>query len=55
MEAVAGRDDRSPVRLTLEKFDGSTSVEALRLDLAYWPTQLFERVDGAWVRTEIGP
>jgi S1-C subfamily serine protease len=54
LAAVRGKPDRTAVRLTLEKFDGSTSVEALRLDLAYWPTQLFERDDdGEWTRTEI--
>jgi len=55
MEAVEGREDRSAVRLTLEKFDRSRSVEALRLDLQYWPTQLFELDDGTWTRTEVTP
>mgnify|MGYP000598250868 CR=1 FL=1 len=54
-EAVKGREDGSAVRLTLEKFDGSVSVSALRLDLQYWPTQLFERSDGVWSRREIAP
>ena len=55
MKAVEGRTDGEAVRLTLEKFDGSVSVDALRLDLQYWPTQLFQRSGGTWTREEIAP
>lgn len=50
LAAVATRGDREPVRLTLEKLDGSEMVATLKLDLQYWPTEIIELVDGRWVR-----
>jgi S1-C subfamily serine protease len=54
LEAVKGRADRSAVRLTMEALDGSIRVTTLKLDLHYWPTQVFEPVDGVWSRTTLG-
>ncbi|HHO54697.1 MAG TPA: hypothetical protein ENK18_28455, partial [Deltaproteobacteria bacterium] len=50
LAAVEGKADREPVRLVLEKPDGSEMVQTLKLDLHYWPTQVLELVDGVWVR-----
>jgi pro-apoptotic serine protease NMA111 len=55
LAAVKGRKDRAPVRLTMEKLDGSVAVQTLKLDLQYWPTQVLERQpDGSWKRTPVG-
>lgn len=50
LQVVAGRRDGEPVRLTLAKLDGSTTVQTLKLDLHYWPTQVFERDATEWTR-----
>ncbi|MFT4623031.1 MAG: S1-C subfamily serine protease [Myxococcota bacterium] len=50
MAAVDGLPDRAPVRLTTESLDGSVRVQTLKLDLQYWPTQLFELTNGTWAR-----
>jgi S1-C subfamily serine protease len=50
LQAVASRDDRDAVRLTMVKLDGGEIVETLKLDLQYWPTEVIELVDNAWVR-----
>ena len=52
LAAVATRGDREPVRLTLEKLDGSEMVATLKLDSQYWPTEVIELVDGQWVRRQ---
>jgi S1-C subfamily serine protease len=51
--AIQDRKDRSDVRLTYEKLDGSKDVVSLKLDLRYWPSFELRRVDGQWVRTVI--
>jgi S1-C subfamily serine protease len=52
LAAVAGRGDRDAVRVTLEKLDGSEMVQTLKLDLQYWPTQVFRRgAEGHWIRS----
>ncbi len=49
--AIQGKGDRDAVRVTLEKLDGSEMVQTLKLDLRYWPTQVFQRkADGRWTR-----
>ncbi len=54
LEAVKGRGDREAVRVTLEKLDGSVTVQTLKLDLRYWPTQLLQRAeDGTWSRSDL--
>ncbi len=50
LDAVADMADRQAVRLTLEKLDGSQIVDTLKLDLNYWPTQVFELEESGWVR-----
>ena len=51
LAAVQMKDDREPVRLTLETDDGIPLVQTLKLDLHYWPTQLLELRNGAWIRS----
>lgn len=50
LAAVATARDRQPMRLMLEKLDGTELVATLKLDLQYWPTEEIALVDGAWVR-----
>jgi pro-apoptotic serine protease NMA111 len=50
LAAVAMQRDRQPVRLALEKLDGTEMVATLKLDLQYWPTEEIALVDGVWVR-----
>ena len=53
LAAVADREDREPIRLTLEKLDGVELVQTLKLDLQYWPTQILRRdAGGDWVREQ---
>ena len=51
LAAVSGKEDGEPVRITMESLDGTIRVSTLKLDLEYWPTQVFSRVDGEWVRS----
>jgi len=51
LQAVAGKRDREPVRITMESLDGTVRVSTLKLDLEYWPTQIFSHEDGEWVRS----
>ncbi|MEZ4320652.1 MAG: trypsin-like peptidase domain-containing protein [Myxococcota bacterium] len=50
---VAGRADRSAVRLRMQGLQGEEWVGTLKMDRQYWPTQEFRRVDGAWTRVEL--
>lgn len=52
LAAVASRGDREALRLTMEALDGSVLVNTLKLDLRYWPTQVYELRNGEWHRTE---
>ncbi len=52
LEQVAGREHRSPIRLRLEDWDGTTDVVTLKLDKHFWPTEEIQREDGEWVRRE---
>jgi S1-C subfamily serine protease len=48
--------DRAPVRVQVVDLSGRSHVATLKLDLAYWGTELLERVDGKWVRKPVeGP
>ena len=53
LEAVKGKEDRASVSLGLEALDGSERVSTLKLDLRYWPTQVFDLKDGVWERTTL--
>jgi S1-C subfamily serine protease len=46
--------DRAPVVLQVVDLTGRRHVTTLKLDLAYWGTELLERVDGKWVRKPVG-
>lgn len=52
LAAVEGREHRSPVRLRLKEWDGSTEVVTLKLDTAFWPTMEIVREDGRWIRRQ---
>ena len=52
-KAVEGREDRAAVRLTMEALDGSVRVHTLKLDLRFWPTQVFELSEGEWTGTTL--
>ena len=52
LAVVADREHRSPIRLRLEDWDGSTSVTTLKLDKAFWPTSEIIRKDGRWIRRQ---
>jgi len=49
--AVSNRSHGDVVRLTLEGLDGQRYVRPLELDLNFWPTEVFARVDGVWTRS----
>ncbi|MCB9669274.1 MAG: trypsin-like peptidase domain-containing protein [Alphaproteobacteria bacterium] len=53
--AIRGLEHRQPVRVTLEDLSGVRTVETLKMDLHYWPTERLEYRDGAWVRELVGP
>ncbi|MCB9677134.1 MAG: trypsin-like peptidase domain-containing protein [Alphaproteobacteria bacterium] len=50
---VQGRRDRDAVKLRMQGLRGEEWVDTLKLDLKYWPTQEFRRVDGVWQRREL--
>ena len=51
--AVAGRPDRSSVRLKTVSWNGSIEVITLKLDLHYWPTAEVLRGPEGWRREEL--
>lgn len=51
LEAVAGREHRSAVRLRTLDLDGNVAVLSLRLDLQGWPTSELLREGRAWTRS----
>jgi hypothetical protein len=51
--AVAGRPDRSSVRLKTVSWNGSVEVITLKLDLHYWPTAEIRRSAAGWRREEL--
>lgn len=50
IKAVAGRPDRSSVRLRTMAWNGSVDVITLKLDTRYWPTYELRRTDQGWTR-----
>jgi S1-C subfamily serine protease len=53
LAAVAGRADRSSVRLTTMTLDRRREVVTLKLDLVYWPTGELVRTSAGWERREL--
>ncbi len=54
--AVRDLQDHDSVQLLLLNRQGRESVETLRVDLHYWPTQLLERdASGTWTRSAVEP
>lgn len=50
LAAVAGRPDRSSLRVTTEDRDGVRLVQPLKLDQHYWPTTVLEEGADGWMR-----
>jgi S1-C subfamily serine protease len=50
IKAVAGREDRSSVRLRTMSWNGSVDVITLKLDKRYWPTYELRRAANGWER-----
>jgi S1-C subfamily serine protease len=60
LDAVRDKPDRAPVKLRMQGLRGEEWVDTLKLDLRYWPTQEFRRVEGddgepTWVRELVSP
>ncbi len=54
LAAIAGRPDRSSVRLTTITWNNATEVITLKLDNHYWPGYELKRTQQGWVRTPLG-
>lgn len=52
--AVHGLPNGTVVRLALEGLDGQRFVRPIELDTRFWPTEVFERLEGTWTRTTHG-
>jgi S1-C subfamily serine protease len=53
IKVVAGREDRSSVRLRTTSWNGSVDVITLKLDQRYWPAYELRRTAQGWMRTAL--
>jgi len=53
IKVVAGRPDRSSVRLRTTSWNGSVDVITLKLDNRYWPAYELRRTAQGWMRTAL--
>jgi S1-C subfamily serine protease len=53
LDAVAGRPDRSSLRLKTVNWNDSVDVITLKLDKHYWPAYQLRRAADSWVRSPI--
>jgi S1-C subfamily serine protease len=53
IKAVAGRPDRSSVRLRTMAWNGAVDVITLKLDTRYWPAYELKRTPSGWDRTKL--
>jgi S1-C subfamily serine protease len=53
LEAVAGRPDRSSLRLKTVNWNDSIDVITLKLDKHYWPAYQLRRAADSWIRSPI--
>jgi S1-C subfamily serine protease len=53
LDAVRGMEHRQAVRVRIEDLNGVETVETVKMDTHYWPTEILEVVDGEWVRREV--
>ena len=53
ISAVAGRPDRSSVRLRTMAWNGSVDVITLKLDQRYWPAYELRRTAHGWDRKRL--
>jgi S1-C subfamily serine protease len=53
LRAVAGKPDRSSVRLRTLTWNNTPEVITLKLDRHYWPTWEVRRTDSGWLRSVI--
>jgi S1-C subfamily serine protease len=53
IKAVAGRPDRSSVRLRTMAWNGAVDVITLKLDTRYWPAYELKRTASGWDRTKL--
>ncbi len=54
VDAVAGKEDRAPVRLKTVTWNGAVEIITLKLDNQYWPTYEVRRTNDGWRRLAIG-
>jgi len=54
VDAVAGKQDRTSVRLKTVTWNGAVEVITLKLDNQYWPAYEIRRTENGWTRSGIG-